>query len=442
MQENEPRATLCRLAATAARALAHDELDPATREKAALCLMDYLACSLESVSTAVGEVAKTFTRDRRAIPEAHVFGVRHRVDAETAALANGILGHGIIREDMHVESGCHPAPAILAAMLALAQRESLDGRALVRGIVAGYQVLGTLGAAVIGSTTNRRFRPLGIAGAYGVAAGCIAATDLEEERAVHALAVAANTAAGVNQWPWSAGQEIYLHAGIAARNGLAAFDLARAGLRASEDVLEGTDGFFAAYDCRPGAADVFRKRIGHRHHILNVTHKPVAGCNYAQAPAGAARTLRLQLPSGETRAIRRITIGTFAAAAAYPGCDCTGPFRSVEQTKMSIQFMVAASLRHGVMGEAAYRGWEDAETMWLVGVATLQVDPSFEADAPRLQGASVRVELADGTTLSAHAPDVPWLAPAGVVERFVRATETCLPRAAAGRVQLLAQVPW
>lgn len=433
---------LSRLAARVACSIGAEEIDAATRDKAALCLMDFLACCLESLGGEAGNAAAAFATQRRGAPEAHHFGVRQRVDAETAALANGILGHALIREDMHLESGCHPAPAILPAMLALVQREDLDGRALVRGIVAGYQLLGTLGAAVISTSTNRRFRPLGVAGAYGAAAGAVAATGMDEERAVHALALAANTAAGVNQWPWSAGQEIYFHAGLAARNGLTAYDLARAGLRASEDVLEGADGFFAAYGCSAQAADVFRARVGHRFHILATTHKPVAGCNYAQTAAAVAARLRPQLPAGDTRGIREIRIGTFRNAAAYPGCDHVGPFRSVEQSKMSLQFLVAASLTHDVLNESVYRAWDHPELARLARCASLHVDPDFEAGAPALQGAEVRIEFEDGTVLSARAADVPWLPADQVMQRFDLATEARLSPAAARRVQRLARDPW
>ena len=64
---------------------------------------------------------------------------------------------------------------------------------------------------------------------------------------MNALALAANTAGGLNEWPRSGGGEMFFHPGFAARNAVTAVLLARAGAEASESALDGPAGLFAAF---------------------------------------------------------------------------------------------------------------------------------------------------------------------------------------------------
>src|SRR5215468_4542378 len=70
---------------------------------------------------------------------------------------------------------------------------------------------------------------------------------LSEQAATSAVAIAANTSSGLNQWPHGGGSEMYFHPGFAAANALRAIALASAGALASETILEGEAGLFAAY---------------------------------------------------------------------------------------------------------------------------------------------------------------------------------------------------
>jgi len=57
--------------------------------------------------------------------------------------------------------------------------------------------------------------------------------------------LAANTTAGLNEWPYSGGDEMFFHPGFAARNAVTAVELAELGARASETALDGPSGLFA-----------------------------------------------------------------------------------------------------------------------------------------------------------------------------------------------------
>lgn len=429
-------------AAKTAVAMGQSKPDADTQRKVALVLLDFIGCCMEVVRSPVGSAVQAFGTRQGGTPEAHQWGSPHKVSAECASMANGILGHGLIREDMHVPSGTHPGVVILPAMLALAEREQLSGAALVRGISTGYHVMGALGIAARTGLTHRHFRPLGISGPFGAAAGAIAATGANEVTAVHALALAANFAAGFNQWPWSGGQDIYVHAGMAARNGLVALDLARAGLTASTDILEGEDGLFAAIGSAENADSIFLERLDGPNCLLDVTHKPVPGCNFVQTAAAAALELHSRLGVHGSCAIRGITISTFSAARAYPGCDSTGPFSRLEQSKMSFQYAICAALRYGRLDNEVYSANDDTELLRLIASTELRIDPVFEARKLPKQPARVEIELMHGERLVCELDDVPWLDPEGVRSRFAVVAQQALGEADTQRLISLIDSLW
>lgn len=363
---------------------------------------------------------RKYVAELPAKPEALQWGLDYSVAAADAAFGNAVTAHGLIRDDMHIGSGGHIGVLVIPAMLALAQRERLPGIALSRGIVAGYHMAANLGLAIRTGAKTHHFRPSGMIGAFGATAGAIAAMRPDEDAAASALGFAANFAAGLNEWPWSGGQEIYVHAGIAARNGLTAFDLSRTGLKASEQTLEGRDGMFAAFGAGPDANALFTQGLSNRSAILDVRHKPFAGCNYIQTPIGAALALRRRTGL-QARDIDAIAVSTFSVAREYPGCDCAGPFESVQQSKMSIQYGVSAALLYGNVDEAAYSNFRDPGLTELLGRCSTVTDPDMEGAFPLTQPARVEVRLKNGAIISEALEDVPWLSDAEVEARFRKA---------------------
>lgn len=429
----EQASSLTQNAARVAIAIGRDDISAELREKAALVLQDFLACYLEAARSSVGDNMLSYGVARRGLCDGGRDGDAAAPSAGVDPLVAGMLGHTLIREDMHVPSGTHPGVVILPAMLALAQREALSGEALTRGIVAGYHLMGSLGAAARSGLKHRHFRPLGISGPFGAAGGAIAATGAGQAVAINALSFAANFACGLNQWPWAGGQEIYVQAGMAARNGLTALELGRAGLRSSPDILEGDDGLFAAMGSSPDAPAVFLKSLGGPASLMQVTHKPVAACNYVQTAAAAALQLVGELGEYGTQAVRKIVISTFTAARTYPGCDYKGPFDYVEQRKMSFQYAVCAALRYRRLDTNSYETPGDAELQRLIALTDVQVDEAYERRVMPAQPGRVELTLDDGLTLQCALSDVPWLDAASVRVRFTAQANTSLGDAGAMR---------
>jgi 2-methylcitrate dehydratase PrpD len=396
--------------------MADKGLAPEVRHKAALCMLDHFACCLPLRGLPWTEAVLRYSSRTSAPPQAHHWWLDHRIAATDAAFGNSLLGHWLIRDDMHVPSASHIGVVVVPAILALAQRERLSGRALLTGIVAGYEGMARAGMAVRSGAFNPHFRATGISGAYGAAAGAVAALRLDETVGVRALSFAANFASGLNEWSWSGGQEVYVHAGTAARNALIAVDLARAGITSSATILEGRDGMFAAYNSSPDAALIFLANLNEPC-IQQVEFKPFAGCNYILTPVAAALDLR-EREDVKPAYIDSVTIRTFTAARTYPGCDCSGPFTGVVQAKMSLQYGVAAALLYGKVDEAAFTRFDDPALTELIARCHLENVETFDAAYPGRQPAEIVVVMANGQQKSAELNDVPWLSAEAVEQRF------------------------
>lgn len=174
------------------------------------------------------------------------------------------------------------------------------------------------------------------------------------------------------------------------------------------------DAFFPAY----GGAARDSVSLDGGWEILEVYHKPAPACNYAQTPAQAALALLQQSPfaAGE---IEQALVKSFPEAIRYPGCDHTGPFRTLLQAKMSIQFVVAATLAARRLDDAALRDFsDDGEAARLARRVRLENDAELAAAYPQRQGAEVIVTLKNGRRLSARLPALKPLDASSVRSRF------------------------
>jgi 2-methylcitrate dehydratase PrpD len=247
---------------------------------------------------------------------------------------------------------------------------------------------------------------------------------LDEQTTVSALGLAANATGGLNEWPYSGGDEMFFHPGFGARNAVTAVELAELGALASETALDGPSGLFAGLG-KAGQVSAVAPFSGETPEILSVYYKPAPACNYAQTACQAA--LAISVPSAE---ISAITVKASAAAVNYPGCNFAGPFERILQAKMSIQYCVAATLARREIEEANYRRLSDPEIARLAGITTLEADPIFTEAYPGAQGCEVVVALRDGQVVRQRLQD---LIPATPAEIRVRFRAAC--GAAAGAIE-------
>lgn len=398
--------------------------------KAKLCLIDFLGCAFEASGL---EASRQAMAAVATAPGSPIIGETATAAPADAAFVNAVKGHGLVREDMHAASVCHHGVVVWPLLLALSESGTVSGLDLLRGAIVGYEVGGRLGRMLIDATMSSLFRPTGLVAPVGAACGGAWMVGLDRREIASAIAFAANTASGLNQWPHSGASDMFFHPGFAARNAWMAVRLASAGAYGSPDALEGRAGYFAALARRPmpGRVELFPEGEAD---ILNVYHKAAPACNFAQTACQTALKL-IEMIGAEAAPVERIRIDVPAAARDYPGCDHAGPFDRLLQAKMSIPFGVAAVFAHGRLSEANYAGLDDPETLRLIGASELVASPELTTAFPGRQGAVVEVTLGDGRQLSMGLPDVVPATEADVRERFRSAAASVVGEATADAIE-------
>ena len=378
--------------------------------KAKTCLLDMIGIAAQAHDLPSSHRALAFAAAMGG-RAATLIGSAERASVADAAFANAVMAHGLVQEDMPTPSVSHIGVVVWPTLLALSEHAIASGADFVAAGVAGYQVMGRMGQALITREIAQRFRPTGLVGAIGGAAAGARLLRLTEEETAAALALAANTAGGLNEWPRAGADDMFFHPGFAARNAVTSVLLAKAGARAAESCL---NAFFSAYGNSPRDA----LSLDGAWEILDVYHKPAPACNYAQTPAQAALSViqQNQIAAGD---IEHVLVKSFPEAIAYPGCNHAGPYRTLLQAKMSIQFVVAATLAAGRLDDAALRDFSDeGDAARLARRVRLENDPNFAAAYPARQGAEVIATLKSGNSVRARLPALEPLDANGVRERF------------------------
>jgi 2-methylcitrate dehydratase PrpD len=414
-------ASLARALARSALAVDLGRFDDAVIAKAKICLLDFLSCAFEARNHPWSCQATGIAREVR--DGATIIGNRTLAAPGDAAFANAVMGHGLVREDMHAASICHHGVVIWPTLLALSERTQLSGAAFLAAAIIGYETGAQIGRALFNADLARLYRPTGLVAPLGAALAGSFALRLGEDAATSAMAIAANTSSGLNEWPRAGGSEMYFHPGFAARNAIAAIELAEAGARASETILEGEAGLFAAFRRQPAPTEI-RLFAGAEPEIMAVYNKPAPACNFAQTAAQTA--LRAAREVRSSADIATISIRVPEAAARYPGCDSMGPFNNALQAKMSIPFSVAAVLARGALEEENYADIGDTNILRLVERIDLQTAPDLTAAFPANQGAEILVGLRNGMTIHQRLDNVIAATPEEIRARFRQAASSVI----------------
>ena len=437
----EPEEPLAARIARAATATSFASLPSDVIDKTKVCLLDLIGCAFETRGLPWSRQALGLAQGALDGHGAAVIGSPQLVAYGDAAFVNAVMGHGLVREDMHSGSISHLGIVVLPTLLSLAQYRRVSGRDFINAAVVGYEVGGQIGRAVMDAEVAKIHRPTGVTGPVAAAAAGARLLALAVEATTSAIALGANTTLGFNQWAHTGGSEMFFHAGFAARNALTAVRLAEAGAFASPSALDGEAGLFASLNKRAAASGVelFRGQP----EMLSVYHKPVPACNFAQTACQAALRLSRDEDVAADR-IASITVRVPRAGALYPGCDYSGPFAHILQAKMSIQYNVASALVLGSVSEKNFTLLNDPLLHRLIGMIKLEVDDAMTRAYPALQGGEVEVTQTDGTSrrvrldnvVNATAQEVRdrfRLAATGVVgleradeiEQFIDALERC-----------------
>jgi 2-methylcitrate dehydratase PrpD len=364
------------------------------------CLGVMLAGSVEPAARLVTDVA----RAEGGSPLATVVGTPLRTGAVWAALANGTAAHALDFDDTNFAMMGHPSAPVLAAALAAGELTLADGRALVHAFLLGFEVETTMAAVMNPPHYEKGFHATGTLGTMGAAAAAGRLLGLDPGQTRAALALAASQASGLKENFGTMTKPF--HAGHAARSGVLSALLAREGFTASEQAIEGPQGYFAVLGAGK-REEQHLESLGAPWKILTsgVAVKPYPSCACTHSIIESA--LELQRTHRITpEQIAEVTVGVHAAV---PRILIHSRPRSGLEAKFSGEFSAAAALCEGRVGMATFRDdkTDDPAIAKLMKRVRLVVDPEIPGDMERHMWTRVTVRFQDGREVSIAPRPVP-----------------------------------
>jgi len=331
---------------------------------------------------------------------ASVIGDPQMYAPPAAAFYNGNLAHSLDFDDTHARGSIHPSAPILPAAFAAAEMTGADGRALIAGIIAGYETQIRISMALGPSEHYQQgFHPTATCGVFGAAAAAGRILDLSPEQVESAFGLCGSQAAGSMQFLADGSWNKPFHTGYAAMSGLISATLAQQGFTGAKKALEGNrGGFLNAYAPHPNPTKVISE-LGKRFETMEIGVKPYPSCRYGHAAIDALIGLRTthQLNYQDIESVQVGLPKTGWNIVGDPESDKQNPTNYVEG-QFSMPFVAAVALRDGQMTWDDYaRHLGDSDTLALCRKIHTVVDDRAEAEFPANMSGVVEVATTSGT---------------------------------------------
>ncbi|MDA0998727.1 MAG: MmgE/PrpD family protein [Proteobacteria bacterium] len=375
-------------------------LPDAVLHAAKRCVLDWFGVTLPGGAVPPASLMLNAYSDVIGRGSARLYPSGRTTDARTAALINGAASHTIEFDDIYRDGIYHPGVPVISAALAVAEARRLSGEALLRGVIAGYEVSNRIAAAV--NPAHYAFwHTTGTVGTFGAAAAAAALLGCNATQALHALANAGTLAAGLQQAFRAEAMAKPMHGGHAADTGVMTALAAKAGVTGAADILDGERGFGAAM-CKYPDWDAAAQGLGEDWTVTRITVKNHSACGHAHAAIDAAMELQAEhkFAAGE---VERIDAGSYGPAVEIVGSQT--PTTEFE-AKFSLPYCVAAGLSIGTVRMAAFtpERISDPDILALAKRVFVSKDEACDRAFPKKRSATVRIALKDGRTLERHAP--------------------------------------
>jgi 2-methylcitrate dehydratase PrpD len=424
-----------------AAGLSLDSVPTRVRDRAKLLILDALGVGLASNAYAYAETSVAGIVALGGPGECSLIGRRERLPVRDAALANGILIHGLDFDDTHLTSIVHPTAACLPCALSFGEALAAHGRDMLTAYLAGMEAAIRIGAAVKGGFHHVGFHATGVVAHFSSAIVASKLLGLPAEKIVAAQGVAASTASGVQVFLEEGAWTKRFHPGWAAVAGITAARLVEHGFVGPSRPYEGKFGLFHTHLHAPEEVDLagIGADLGETWHLADTAIKPYPVCHFIHGCADAAIELHAMLSSDDIAEVEAYLPKDTMPIVAEPAAAKERPTTDYD-AKFSTQFVVATCLIKGRFGlpELQPEALMDDAVRALALKVRCSVDPN--SAFPTYFSGGVRVTLKDGRQLFRHirvnsgagerALDLD-----GVTEKFMASASLAVSRDQAERIR-------
>jgi 2-methylcitrate dehydratase PrpD len=367
-------------------------LPDAVRHEGLRAFLNWVGCALGGCQHDAVEIAVAAAKEFSGTKRTTVIGRGRLLDGINAAFINCLASSAHAFDDTHLATVTHPTGPVAATLLALAERQSITGADFLTALVLGIEIECRLSKALLMPPARGQvgWYITGVTGGVGAAAAASKALELDRQRTIWALGIAAAQASGFRQ----------THATMctgfvpahAARCGFQATLLAAHGFTCSEQILEGPKGFAAVFAEEANLAAA-TDGLGETWETLANAYKPYP-CGIVIHPVIDACLHIVNETSLDPAEIALICLGVHPLCLTL--CDRPAP-QGGQDAQVSLQHWTAAALVRGAAGvpEGTDECVRDPDVVSLRQRIEATPDDSVGRD-----GAVVRIEFKDGSTLS------------------------------------------
>jgi 2-methylcitrate dehydratase PrpD len=393
--------TLLERIAEYATGLRYEDILPEAIQIARWLVFDSIGTGLGGYQYDLGRKAARFAAEEMPGDQATLIGDGRRSTVDGAAFGNATMIKILGMDDSHRQAS-HIASQVIPASLALAEANHISGKQLIVAIVAAYDLAVRLGRAVRGAQRKRGLDVKGTVGSIAAAFAGGLCAGLDEERLVHAMALAADMSSGTEQYVYDRGKcdTKDLISGFAARNGVFATRLAASDFYGPRGGLDGEYGFFRAFG--EGYDPAHFADLGDSFAITSTAFKPHGGCRHTHQAIDAVQAI-LHDRQVDPQEIERVTISTYKYATEPTfRVDADPPSRAV--AGLSIRVATAIALVRGSAWPTDFEIWDSPDVRRLRHITDVEVDPEVESVYPARNGGRVTLRLRDGETVEGVVP--------------------------------------
>ncbi len=386
-------------------------LPQAARDAACVFLLDTIAVG---VAGARAPFAAEVMAAEGCVGPARIFGRQARVSTRGAAFVNAFQIHAQEFDCVHEPAVLHPYSAVLGALAAeCTARHGIDGARFGAALVAGVDVAVALGLAATG--TLRFFRPA-TAGIFGATAALARLRGLSLAQTVAAFGHALAFASGTMQAHVEGMPGLALQVAAAARNALAAADLAEAGVPGAAQSIDGPFGYLALFEASSALAPVLA-RLGTDFAVSGLSHKPYPTGRAGHGGIGAVQALLrdYEVRAGDIASLRYVAPGLIARLVGRP----VRPDMRVAYARLCLPYLAARTAFYGTVGLDAFSPDALADPAVLALAGRVSVVADSNPDPAAFTPALLQADLHGGRRIEIAVPSL-YGSPALPLDRAAR----------------------
>jgi 2-methylcitrate dehydratase PrpD len=307
------------------------------------------------------------------------------------AMLWAVAVNGSVFEDGSREGACHPAAAVVPALMPFA--EGRPWEIVDKAIIAGYDVMVRVARCGNPQFTRRGFHPTSITAPFAAAAVVSQLLGYDLHTTENALCLAAMGSSGLMS-SFKQGSTQPLQVGWGVRSGVVAALLAGSGNLGYDRVFE--EGFFPAYLGSDTSAQA-RISLAFGYAVKGSYLKPYPGCRHMHATLDAFNHIATRYRFTPEQ-ISKIMVATYKVALETE----IDSLNKRGDAYFNIPYSVAARC---VLGRNDYESFDEKHfaTPSIRGVmnkVSLSVDPEMDKRYPGQRGSKVEVRLSDGQVLT------------------------------------------